>query len=105
MKNTIFTVKNFAYKVVTDAEFIEMFGDEWKYVDNTSRILDALQLYLHGCREEQDVVADLWDINFDECFNDDYCYIPESAVAATMKHFEEFKIFRADEYFKNAEIQ
>ena len=105
MKNTIFTVKNFTYKVVADAEFIELFGEEWEYVDNTSRILDALQMYLNGCREEKDVIADLWDINFDECFDDDYCYVPESALTATMKHFEDFKIYGANDLFKNVEIQ
>ena len=105
MKNTIFTVANFTYKVVADAEFIEMFGEEWEYVDNTSRVLDALQMYLNGCREEKDVVADLWDINFDECFDDDYCYVPESALTATMKHFEDFQIYGAESIFKIVEIQ
>ena len=99
MENTIFTVKNFTYKVVTDAGFIEMFGEDYAYVDNTSRILDAFQMYLNNytfC----DAVVDLWYINFDECFDDDYRYVPESAVTATVNHFKEFSAYGAEEIFK-----
>lgn len=100
MKNTIFTVGSFTYKVIADAEFVKMFGEEQKYRDNTYRILDALYLYLQGCREEKDIIADLWDINFDECFDDDYCYVPESALAITMQHFEDFENYEAGNFFK-----
>jgi hypothetical protein len=100
MKNTIFTVGSFTYKVIADAEFIKMFGEAQKYRDNTYRVLDALYIYLQGCREEGDVIADLWDINFDECFDDDYCYVPESALATTMEHIEEFKNYEVERFFK-----
>ena len=90
------------YIVIQDADFVAKFGEEFTYVSNTSRLLDALQMYLHGCRTPESCLEDLWDLNFDECREGDNCYIPASAVEDISKFFMDFEIYGATEIFKIA---
>ena len=89
-------------KIISDELFVQQFHDlcgSVAYEDNEARVLDALQFYLHGARSIEDVIEDLWQINYDECFDDIYRYLPQSAIDKTMEHLKMFDIYGCDDIF------
>ena len=88
------------YKLISNEELVKEFGDEYDYEPGTFRMLDALQWYLQDVRADNDIMEQLYLINYEGCEDDaGHEYVAQEAFDDVKKFFNDFNEYGAEELF------